>query len=75
LETGYGECTREARALVPDYQARSVGTNGWEATRQAWRQLFPKITLVRCLLHAILKMKKHCAGQLRHQVLDRAWQV
>ena len=72
LERGYGEFAKEAKALAPDYQARSVCTDGWEATRQAWRGLFPKITLVLCFLHAILKMKKHRAGQLRHQVLDRA---
>jgi hypothetical protein len=75
LERGYGEFAKEAKALMPEYQARSVCTDGWEATRQAWRQLFPKITLVLCFLHSILKIKKHCAGQLRHQVLDRAWQV
>ena len=75
VERGDGACAKEAKALAPDYQARSVCTDGWEATRQAWRGLFPKITLVRCFLHAILKMKKHGAGQLRHQVLDKAWQV
>lgn len=75
LERGSGECAKDAKALDPTYHARSVCTDGWEATRQAWRRLFPTITFVRCLLHAILKMKQHCAGPLRHQVLDRAWQV
>ena len=75
LERGYGEFAKEAKALEPAYQARSVCTAGWDATRQAWRGLFPKIKLVLCFLHSILKMKKHCAGQLRHQVLDKAWQV
>jgi hypothetical protein len=28
-----------------------------------------------CFLHSILKIQKHCAGQLRHQVLAKAWQV
>ena len=75
LERGYGEFAKEAKALAPNDQARSVCTDGWEATRQAGRGLFPKIKVVLCFLHAILKMKKHCAGQLRHQVLDKAWQV
>jgi hypothetical protein len=66
---------KEAKALDPTYHARSVCTDGWEATRQAWRQLLPKITVVLCFLHSILKMQKHCAGPWRHQILDKAWQV
>ena len=31
--------------------------------------------VVRCFLHAILKMKKYGAGQWRHRGLDRAWHV
>jgi hypothetical protein len=31
--------------------------------------------VVRCFLHAILKMKKYGAGQWRHRGLDRAWPV
>jgi hypothetical protein len=75
VERGYGECAQEVQALVPEYQARSVCTDGWEATRQAWRRLFPQITLVLCFLHSVLKIKDRCTGQLRHQVLDRVWQV
>ena len=60
---------------MPDSQPRSVCPDGWEATRQAWRRLLPKITLVRCLLHAVLKSKNRCTGAWRHQVLEKAWQV
>jgi hypothetical protein len=75
VERGDGACAKEAKALLPAYQARSACIDGWDATRQAWRGLFPKSTWVRCFLHAILKRKKHCAGQWRHQALDKAWQV
>ena len=75
VEQGYGACAKAAKALAPDSQARSVCPDGWEATRQAWRGLFPTMKVVRCLLHAILKMKKSGAGQWRHRVLDRAWHV
>src|SRR5712691_4563797 len=44
-------------------------------SREAWRRLFPTITLVLCFLHSILKIKDRCTVALRHQVLDRAWQV
>ena len=75
VERGYGECAKEAKALMPASHARSVCTDGWEATRQAWRGLLPTITWGRCCLHAILKRKKHGAGQWRPQGLDKAWQV
>ena len=54
-------------------RARSAPTAGKRHVRRGGGS--SPITLVLCFLHAILKMKKHCAGQLRHQVLDRAWQV
>ena len=75
LERGDGACAQEAKALEPTYHARSVCTDGGEATRQAWRQLFPKMTGVLCCLHAIRQIQKHCAGPLRPQGLDRAWPV
>jgi hypothetical protein len=75
LATGYGECAQEAHALMPDSQPLSVCTDGWHATREAWRRLVPRMTLVLCFLHAVLKIKDRCTGALRHQVLERAWQV
>ena len=75
VERGYGACAKAAKALAPASHVRSVCTEGGDATRQAWRRLFPTVTLVRCFLHAILTRQKHCAGPLRHQGLDRAWQV
>jgi hypothetical protein len=75
LERGSGACAREAQALAPASHPRSVCTDGWQATREAWRRLCPTITLVRCLLHAVLKIRDRCRGALRHQVLERAWQV
>ena len=61
--------------VFPTYQARSVCTDGFQATRDAWRQLFPHLTLVLCFLHSILKLTERCRGALRTQVLDRAWFV
>ena len=75
LETGYGEFAQEAHALAPTYQPRSVCTDGWHATREAWRRLFPTITLVLCFLHSVLKIRDRCRGALRHDVLTRVWHV
>ena len=75
LTAAYGEFAAEAAAVFPTYQPRSVCTDGFQATRQAWRALFPTLTLVLCFLHSILKIADRCRGALRHKVLDRAWGV
>lgn len=75
LEKGYGECAQEAQTLAPAYPPRSVCPDGWKATREAWRRLFPPITLVLCFLPSVLKIKARCRGALRHQVLEKAWRV
>jgi hypothetical protein len=75
LQKAYGEFVTEAHAVFPAYRVRSVCTDGFQATRDAWRQLVPPVTLVLCFLHAILKLTERCRGSLRRQVLDRAWTV
>jgi hypothetical protein len=75
LAETYGEVVAEATAVFPDSQARSGCTDGFHATRAAWRRLFPRLILVLCFLHSILKMRERCRGALRRQGLDRAWWV
>lgn len=75
LQAAYGEFKTEATTVFPTYHARSVCTDGFQATRDAWRRLFPRLTLVLCFLHSILKLTERCRGALRTQVLDRAWVV
>jgi hypothetical protein len=75
LQAAYGEFKAEATAVFPAYAPRSVCTDGFAATRDAWRQLFPHLTWVLCFLPAILKLTERCRGTLRRQVLDRAWAV
>ena len=75
LQAAYGEFVTEARAIFPRYRIRSVCTDGFQATRDAWRQLVPQLVLVLCFLHSILKLTERCRGPLRTQVLDRAWFV
>ena len=64
VERGYGECAKEAKALAPNYQARSVCTDGWEATRQAWRGLFPKIKAGAVLSPRDLEDEKALCGPI-----------
>jgi transposase-like protein len=75
LTAAYGEFAAEAKEVFAAYRVRSVCTDGFQATRDAWRRLFPQLTLVLCYLHSILKIKERCRGALRRQVLNRAWWV
>ena len=75
LIEGYKEFHQEAHQLDPDYQPATVCTDGFCATRRAWRALFPTVTLVLCFLHITLKLRDRCRGLLRTAVLDRAWHI
>jgi hypothetical protein len=73
LASGYGQFKQEAQELKSDYRPQTVCTDGFKATRLAWQQLFPQLTLIVCFLHGVLKISQRCRGQLRRQVLDRVW--
>ena len=77
LRQGYETFAQEALNLNPDYQPITVNTDGWKETQSAWKQLFPKITLILCFLHSILGIVKHLRrtqGFLR-QVQDKLWNI
>jgi hypothetical protein len=73
LAAGYGEFKREAQALEANYAPETVCTDGFRATRLAWRQLFPTVTLILCYLHGVIKIRNRCRGELRRRVLNRVW--
>jgi hypothetical protein len=75
LEEAYREFVTEAQEVFPKYQVCSVCTDGFQATRDAWRRLCSQLTRVLCFLHSILKIKERCRGALRRHVLDRTWHV
>lgn len=73
FQAGYGEFKQEARQLSETYAPKTVCTDGYQATRLAWRQLFPQVALILCFLHGVLKVTERCRGQLRRQVLEHIW--
>lgn len=78
LAQAYGVFAKEARALAPDYQPQTVNTDGWPATRAAWKALFPTITIILCFLHAFLKVRDRATKVLSeayYQVSDRIWEA
>lgn len=77
LTGSYGEFKDEVLNLDPDYQPESVNTDGWEPTQNAWKSLFPGITLILCFLHAFLSIRDRCKRDkdLLHTVSDKVWGI
>ncbi len=75
LTQGYGVFAKEASNLDPDYQAATVNTDGWGATGIAWKTLFLQIVIIRCFLHAYIKVRDRCKkwGDLFTQISTAVW--
>lgn len=77
LQQAYGEFQREAQQLNPTYRPESVNTDGWDATQQAWKALFPNITIVLCFLHVVLGVQQLCrrTSGVFKLVSDKLWHL
>ena len=77
LTKAYGVFQREAINVQSDYAPKTVNTDGWSGTQQAWKSLFPLIIVLQCFLHAWLKIRdrsKHL-GQLFFDIGEQVWNV
>jgi len=57
LTEAYGIFKKEAESVSPGYKPETVNTDGWLATQNAWKKLFPKITLIACFLHIYIGIR------------------
>lgn len=65
LEQAYGVFKQEAQSLKSDYQPDTVNTDGWFATQNAWKKLFPAICIIECFLHAFLKVRDRATKKIK----------
>jgi hypothetical protein len=75
LTQGYTPFQTEARQVDAAYQPKTVNTDGWTPTQQAWQSLFPLITTILCFLHAFLKIQA-CSKRLQElfpEIQRRVW--
>lgn len=78
LTRAYRQFQREAQQVQPHYQPDTVNTDGWQATRNAWHTLFPRVCVIQCFLHAVLSLKNAATKAtqiLYQQMVDLAWQA
>jgi hypothetical protein len=76
LKEAYGVFKEEALALDVDYQPNSVNTDGWWATQNAWKKLFPSIAVIECFLHAFLKVRDRATKKMNdyfNTAADKIW--
>jgi hypothetical protein len=77
LKKAYGIYKDEARNVTPDYSPETVNTDGWKATMNAWKSLFPSVTLILCFLHMFISIRdrtKKKFGDICREVVTRLWE-
>jgi len=57
LEKAYFPYKKEAQCLDQNYAPDTVNTDGWPATQNAWKRLFPSVSLVKCFLHIYISIR------------------
>ncbi len=76
LTEAYGVFKKEAEALNSDYIPKNVNIDGWKATMQAWKHLFPSIRIVLCFLHVFIGIRDRCSKKYKSyfsEVADKLW--
>jgi hypothetical protein len=73
LQPAYAVFQQEAQDVQADYQPQTVSVDGWAATHQAWRALFPLVVLLRCFLHGWLNIRSR--GKLSTAFLELSGKV
>ena len=77
LTEAYGHFKTEANNVSPDYEPKTVATDGWTATKLAWQHLFPMITAILCFLHSFIKIRDRCKRMKGHygEIRTRVWDI
>jgi len=75
LQAAYGVFKEEAQNVKADYRPATVNTDGWTATQQAWRALFPLVVILRCFLHGWLSIRERAKhlGELFRTLGEKVW--
>ena len=76
LKVAYGVFAEEAKALDAHYTPETVNTDGWKATQNAWKRLFPQVVVILCFLHAFLKIRDRATKKMKEafdKTSDKVW--
>jgi len=76
LHDAYGVFKQEATNLDENYAPKTVNTDAWPATMNAFKRLFPVIVMIRCFLHLYIKMRDRAKIKYRddlYQAAEKLW--
>lgn len=73
LTAAYGDFAAEAREVDPEYSPETVNTDGWAATRNAFKACFSGIVVILCFLHGFLKIRDR--SRKNRDLHKRVWEV
>ena len=76
LTEAYGIFADEAKNVDPDYQPKTLNTDGWLATGKAWKNHFPLVTIIYCFLHAFISIRDRCKKKSRdlfNEIAETVW--
>lgn len=76
LHQGYQVFKKESQNISIDYEPLTVNTDGWSATQNALKFLYPKIAVIECFLHAFLKVRDRSTKKLKSYfdtAADKIW--
>jgi len=73
LTAAYGEFAAETREVNPEYAPKTVNTDGWVATKNAFKTCFSQIAVILCFLHGFLKIRDRC--RKNRDLHQKVWEV
>jgi hypothetical protein len=75
LTQAYGGFKQEAQALDQDYEPKTVNTDGFKATRNAWAALFTQTVLILCFLHGFIRIRDRARRlAIFPELAQRVWE-
>jgi len=78
LQQAYSDFKNESHDTEPNYTPRTVNTDGWFATGNAFKNLFSQIKVIFCFLHALLSIKNVVTSKTMHiyeRIQDMSWNI
>lgn len=76
LKEAYGVFKEEAQDIKPGYSPVTVNTDGWSATKNAMKYLYPSIIIIQCFLHAYIKIRDRALKKMQDifkEIGEKVW--